>query len=856
MGTRPLLVFPTREASDRSKRTSGWTPLHYPSAPRQVARLTPQIENIEAAFAAGRAELRAQVAGTEPEKVLVLETVGSIEDFMNAVRRIEGMEWMAELEEDIAPDEDFFVPDQPDKPIGGRLFLVLTNGAALNELLRLWRAYQRQPEASFAYGFGKWRSLFRQLRVLRLWNAEDRLRETGLLEAWQEDLAHGDPLVRFEAELWFRQNPVVRERAIRELTIRIEGQGGRVVSQAAIPAIAYHAAIGEIPAAAAELVIREVADVRLLHCEQVMFFRPVGQSAAPNAIDEPAAPVATQGDLPTEARPIAALLDGLPVENHELLAGRLVVDDPDNWTEDYPTNDRQHGTAMASLIAHGDLGREQAPLDTRIYVRPIMRPDERDWRDPRVEAIPRNSIPADLIHRAVRRMFEPDGNNPPAAPSVRVVNISIGNAANPYERIVSPFARILDWLSWRYRILFVVSAGNQLTPLNLGLRNDEVRAAGEDVLAQHVFRAIATTAHIRRVLSPAESINSVTVGATHEDESGAIEAHRINPYAAAGFPSPLNAVGSGFRRSVKPEVLCEGGRQMYTLAPTPDGAAAAALYPERSQGRAPGQRTASPGPAGDLGRTRYSRGTSNAAAIATRHAVAISGMLDELVPALDADSIPVTTKCLLVHSCAWNDAAAFLRPLVEEMNPEANIREQLARFMGYGKVDVGRVLACTEHRATIIGTGDLGDGEGHVYSVPLPPSLSGLVGRRRLTVTLAWFSPINPLHRGYRSAALWFEAPDFRVFQLSRLEGDHRAVQRGTAHHEIFEGERAVPFLDGTSIRIKVNCRADAKPLPDRVPYALAVTLEAAEELAVAIYDEVRVRLAVPVPIRAAGPQP
>ena len=853
MATRPLLVFPTRETSDRSKRNSGWTQVHYPTAQRQGARLTPQIQNVEAAFAAGRAELRAQVPGTEPEKVLVLETVGTIDDFMNAVRRIAGMEWMAELEEEIIPDDDFFVPEHHDKKIGGRLFLVMTNGTALSEFLRLWRAYQRNPEATFAYGFGKWRSLFKQLRVVRLWNIEDRLRETGLLEAWHEELEHGRELVRFEAELWFRQDPVSRDRAIRELRLLIEQQQGRVVSQAAIPEIAYHAAIGEIPARAAELVMGQAAGVRLLHCEQVMFFRPVGQSSIPNAIDEPAPPVAAAAQVPPEAPPIAALLDGLPVENHSLLAGRLTIDDPDNWAEDYPADDRQHGTAMASLIAHGDLGVEQPPIDTRIYVRPIMRPDDRDWRDTRAETIPRDSIPADLIHRAVRRMFDPDGDLPPVAPSVRVINISIGDTANPYDRIVSPFARIIDWLSWRYRVLFIISAGNQLTNLSLGIRDEELRVASAEGLAQQVFRSIATTAHVRRLLSPAESINAVTVGATHEDQSGPIEAHRINPYAGEGFPSPLNAIGSGFRRSVKPDVLCEGGRQLYALQPN-NGDALAVLVPERNNGRPPGQRTASPGPAGDLRRTRYTRGTSNAAASATRHAVAISSMLDSLGPGVEPAFIPVTMKCLLAHSSAWNSSADLLRPLVEEMNPESNFREQLARFLGYGKVDVNRVLACTEHRVTIIGTGDLGDGEGHLYSVPLPPSLSGRVGRRRLTVTLAWFSPINPLHRNYRRAGLWFEAPDSRNFQLARLEGNHHAVQRGTAQHEILEGDRAVPFVDGTNIRIKVNCREDAKPLADRVPYSLAVTLEVADELAVAVYDEVRVRLAIPVPIRAIEP--
>jgi hypothetical protein len=43
---------------------------------------------------------------------LVLETIGSIEEFARAVDRIEGMEWLAEWgEDDVEPDDDFYFED-------------------------------------------------------------------------------------------------------------------------------------------------------------------------------------------------------------------------------------------------------------------------------------------------------------------------------------------------------------------------------------------------------------------------------------------------------------------------------------------------------------------------------------------------------------------------------------------------------------------------------------------------------------------------------------------------------------------------------------------------------------------------
>ena len=47
-------------------------------------------------------------------------------------------------------------------------------------------------------------------------------------------------------------------------------------------------------------------------------------------------------------------------------------------------------------------------------------------------------------------------------------------------------------------------------------------------------------------------------------------------------------------------------------------------------------------------------------------------------------------------------------------------------------------------------------------------------------------------------------------------------------------------FVDDANLEIQVSCRAGAGTLEDEVPYALAITLEVAEELGIDIYEEVR----------------
>jgi len=847
MATRPLLVFPIPGVSDRAKLGSGPQHTHYPSAARQAERLSPQIQRVEAAFEARRAELAARVGGAEPEKVLVLETVGTITDFINAVRRIDGMEWLAEIdEEELLADEDFFDSENPAKALGGRLFLIMTNQGAMREMLRLWNAFQEHPEERFARGFGKWRSLFKQLRTIRVWGAEDRLRETGLLSVWEEEIALNERSFRFEAELWFRGDEERRAKSAAEFRGYLEQQGGVIVGETVFPEIAYHALIGEVPPAVVRsLLARE--ELRLLQCEEVMFFRPTGQTMVPLRADGTAAGPVAQRVGPSDLTPLAALFDGLPVENHALLTGRLIVDDPDGWAGDYPARERQHGTAMASLILHGDLNLADNPNRHALYVRPVMRPDVRDWRESRVESMPREVLAPDLLRRAVRRMFEGGAETSATAPTVRIINLSIGDTSRPYNQMISSFARAIDWLSWQYRVIFLVSAGNQTQ--SLGLTTTKADFAGLDAnqVAERCFAAILETAHLRRLLSPAESINALTIGGVHEDGAAGAFPGRLDPYPASGFPSTYNSVGSGFRKAIKPDLLASGGRQLFSIAPGA-GNSPVRLDPVLLTATPPGHKTAAPSTApGEINATRFTRGTSNATALATRSAISLADAIAEL--GIRVELMAVTIKCLLAHGCSWS-SYDVLRPLLEAANPGINVREQFARFVGYGNMNLPRVLSGAERRVTVLGASEIAEGQGHTYRFPLPPSLSGIVGERRLIITLAWLSPINPFHRNYRSAALWFNFPTGQTLQIERVACDYHAVQRGTLQHEIFQGSQAVAYGDNTAIEIKINCREDGGRLIDRVPYCLAVTMEVAPELPVAVYDEVRARLQLPVVVR------
>lgn len=776
---------------------------------------------------------------------------------------------MGEIETDeIIPDEDFYDESKPEKKLSGRLYLVMTNQRALEEMLSLWRRYKADPSMKFERGLTKFRDVFIHLKNIRRWDVQDRLLETGLIEVWQEELAYEEErIIPFETELWFRDNLETRKAAADQVTKLVEQSGGRILSQSIIEDIAYHGLLAELPSSSIQAIV-ESPNTELVKCENVMFFSPVGQMLVGDKPPEGDVQAAETEVIPLPSgEPVVALLDGVPLAHHRLLEGRIVIDDPDNWEENYPASDRIHGTSMASLILHGDLNLNTSPLTRPIYLRPIMKPV--NWpNSPRPECIPEDCLAVDLIHKAVKRIFEGDQDEDPIAPGIKFINISIGDKSRQFTQSMSPIARLLDWLSVKYGVLFIVSAGNHITPISLRTSRENFDSLQINELESATIEALYRDARHRKTLSPSESINGLTVGSLHHDVSQVDNyGNRFDPFEQP-FPSPVSAFGSGYRRAIKPDLLFYGGRQLYRLLE----------YQQHKQVTMepavfftpPGNKTASPGHSpGDLNAASYSCGTSNVTALIS-HAAGIcydslQQILDDQAAELDTRDYEVPLiKAMLVHGCNWRDIGDQLKFKIEtsELGREIRVRAEslyarsadiskeitrqykalLARWMGYGVPQINKVLDCTAQRATLLGFGALSDDQAQVFRLPLPPSLASINQWRRLTVTLAWLSPISAKTQKYRTASLWFEMIN-NGLASSRSDADWQAVRRGTVQHEVFEGQSAEPLIDGDVIEIKVNCRNDAGKIQNPVAYGLAVSLEISEGVDIAIYDEIRTRI-------------
>ncbi|MDE0002577.1 MAG: S8 family peptidase [Rhodospirillaceae bacterium] len=601
--------------------------------------------------------------------------------------------------------------------------------------------------------------------------------------------------------------------------------------------------------------------------DDLMMLRPQSMVSGPVEGDLEDAAEAGEGEGGAEADvPIAALLDGVPMAQHDRLANRLVIDDPDDFANEYgAAGEQRHGTAMASLILHGDLNtpNPEPPVRRRLYVRPVMYPQS-DGFDGIREVMPPDRLGIDLIWRVFIRMFDGEGGEDPTAPTVRIVNLSLGDAKRRFAGVMSPWARLIDHLSWRHNVLILVSAGNitEHMPLENVDQWADFENAGADERQATLLRAILRQRANRRLLAPSEAVNALTVGAAHNDNlaPNGQGVMAVDPYASPVLPNMSSALGLGFKRTIKPEILFPGGAEQVRASSTH---APIEVGPVTQPANFFGIGVASPGLGGQTNRKLNMSGTSVATALATHNALRILEALEDLPddpahPELDPAYHAVILKALLVHSARWDgDATNALKSIIIENGKLhwEHERDEISRFLGFGCPDIERVVDCTENRATLIGWNTISSKETDRFAVPLPAELEGTAGFRSLSATIAWLTPITHSHRMYRLAKFKAGPGGDKKFSIGagnvKQQPSHNALGKGAVYHQRWEGEDAVDFVDDGNLVLDVTCSPAAGELDDPITYAVVTTLEVGQDVAVPVYERVRERLREIVRVRA-----
>ncbi|WP_380785638.1 S8 family peptidase [Sphingomonas sp. R86521] len=772
-------------------------------------------------------ELRADPAGLAPERLLVFEVRGSINAFANAVRNVAGLELI---------DEEELEGDDGDKqPFA---YLLVPDMVALRNLESLWRRWQA---GQLVRGETPWAAVFDLLRDLRPWGPLDRVHasDASFLETAIDGFDDA-ALIRLKVELVFRERDATAAEQEANVRAAIVGRGGAVISQARIADISYHALLVDLPVVVVrEIIARRVDGVAGL--EPVLHIRPQSAPTEIEIADASEAP-AKASDERALGEPILALLDGVPVAAHRLLARHIDLDDPFDLEPGALVASRSHGTAMASLIIHGDRNENAEALPRQIHVLPVMGNND---------DFPANRLVVDLIYLAIMRLRE-------NRPNILIVNLSLGNRVRPFHGQLSPWARLLDRLSARFGLLFVVSAGNASSDIAVpayptGLAYER---ANSDHRATSMISALQAVIGDRRMFSPAETVNGVTVGAWNKDAVSdadrALARVFIDPYPAHDTANPSSALGPGFARSVKPDILLPGAREHMQVVRNHD-------HIEVRLGRASrgaGLKVAAPPAGGRENQDGYTNGTSAAAALASRTCHRIHDALELAygdpflaLPALERATL---LKALIVHPARWpRDVAELIKATIGPWGrgQASKQKDNIRRFVGFGCVDADEAVACASDRATFFATGTLPRDSSLTVAVPVPLVMGGKARPHSLSVTLAWFTPVSPGRKSYRTCRLKVLKPavigDLGVAGHGS-QPDENQTNRGTIFSRCWEGSDAPIVTADMTVPLIVQRDPDqGAAVDDPITFGLAVTLAMPGE--VTLYDEVFARVQPPV---------
>ena len=825
--SRPVLLGAVSPPRAIPPRRGGPGRVEFRNTEQRIARLDTRFDEAMEAFQT-QVQLAESIHAADPQLVLVFEALDEQVDLAQVAHNL-GLEILVESEGAIEPTEEYVLNRKAprDPLIRSCLHAICLNQQTFDRLLHLWGAWKR--DGVLGHGYSPLRDLFTHLKDVRPWGPQDRLK----MIDWDDYFAGQitDRPHAIEVELWYRCSSQARTDAERDVTTLIRQAGGQVHSSATIDQIGYHGLKCTVPTSVlVDLTNGQFDAVQVAKSANVMYLRVTGQAVPPSG---PVTDANVNVDAPLpDLPPIVCLLDGVPAANHPLLDRRVVIHDPDDLASESTVDERKHGTWMSSVTVWGDRSSGEAPASRQVLVRPILTPSPETIQ--RSEELPADELTPDLMWRVFRELFDSDDSASPAAPQVAIVSLSVGDPAAPFDSILSSWARMIDWLSYKYGVLVVVSAGNHhrlpLTPSN----SDELVALTGDDRRQAVLEAQQRAQNQRRLLAPAESINAITVGAVHTDSSNAGPGgYTVDPTDGLASISPITAIGTGYRRSVKPDLATDGGRVMFRRPAVPTDS----INFTNVSPLGPGIRVASPG----TSRETFTAGTSPAAALITRQAAKLHDLVDEITA-----GVPLTRrqraaaiKALLVHGTG-------------ELADFSSTTLCIEQAVGNGILIRDFSQGCASNEAVLLFIGSLGAIEEQELLLPLPDGLS-VHETKRIDATLAWLSPVNWRHRQYRRAALSFVKPKGAIPKLGKPHGLNAATAtRGatTVQHHMWETQSAFAAGQGSNLAVRVKCYEQAGGLNgETVDYAVALSLWVAPTINVDVYTQVRDQIQTRVPI-------
>ncbi|PHR03581.1 MAG: hypothetical protein COB29_13165 [Sulfitobacter sp.] len=806
--------------------------------------------------------LRQDPSGVAPERALVFETIVPITNFKKAADSIH-LEVLIEsdLDADYEVREDLV--DDYIENASPTLYATMPSSQHLEDILKLWRGYQNNENAP--RGLAPWYNMFSMLSDLRIWSPKDRLTENAELELIARLPDDDEDVVRLELEIWPTANANQRTRWQRDTRARVESLGGRVISTSSVdePGFIYEAALVEVPAGTIRSMIMDPnAPDGLATIEGLQFVLPqtIAQSLPDLSPPEADGLERAFNDFDQEAPIRAVLLDGTPIAGHSSLDGGVVIEDVHDLVRLSQVQNRRHATSMCSLILRGDLVADGTPLnDSRLLSIPVLIDNEGGATSPD------DRLFVDIVHIALTRAFL---GEEPLAPDAFLVNFSIGIKGAEFSGRVSSLARLLDWWADQHGVLFLVSAGNVQEDLVIpNISSPAFEDTTLDDRITMVTDAQRLARHRRTLMAPSEAINVLTVGATSYDLVGPRSPQPVGEITiqAEGHihPAITSAVGLGFLRSIKPDLIHTGGQHDVRMLPA--GSNLRLRVVNRTQRTGLNVATAGVGATS----TYRSRGTSCSNALTSRAHLNSAAALTEVGGPFEGQELgrrdlALLTKALAINAAQWNDPAqAKFENERQRLGQAKHIqaREEICRYYGHGVLNEQIMLEAPDLGATLVGTGTLKKDQAMGFEVPLPTVLAGERIGRFMRVTVTWFSPVLTTRARYRLAALDVVAmgedllgdpikDDGWGLDMKAKDIDANMIKRGSVWSRRLKHKGPVIPNYGANavIPIRVQCR-DASggglSRDDDIRFALTVTIELENETLFDIQAEIQNQLRV-----------
>lgn len=415
----------------------------------------------------------------------------------------------------------------------------------------------------------------------------------------------------------------------------------------------------------------------------------------------------------------------------------------------------------------------------------------------------------------------------------RVFNASLGDNRTPFNGgKLSAWSSILDHLVRELDIIVVVSVGNYEHEPS---QNDD----HDEHLRDYPKYLLGSAA---KVIEPATGCNVLTVGSVAASSSLTPGSHvEIRPIAGVLQPSPFTRSGPGIGNSIKPDFIDFGGNLAL------------------------------------CGLRKRTRSVSELSIISTSKNYLEKLFISECGTSFAAPMVAHKAAKLLnkYPSATSNLIRAFLASSAnvpdESINLLRNIDKKAAlKLCGYGIPSFEKAVMSSENRVVLYTENKLEMDQFHIYEIPIPREIYDVVGKRKISVSLAFDPPVRHSRLDYLGTTMSFrlirgKSADevSRAFRervgeddLERFDGRYDCKMQpipteregGTLQKGIFTIKRRTEDYGDTYFLV-VRCQkewATEDLFPQR--YAIVTTIE--HEASVNLYASIQQRVQVKPKVR------